>query len=57
MEDVEIKPIAERIDQGKISTGLTVIVVYALLSIYLMSPPVKRHFVRQAAYNSVVPLV
>ena len=49
----EIKPIAERIDQQKIATGLTVIVVYALLSIYLMSPPVKRHFARQAALDSV----
>jgi hypothetical protein len=48
-EDVEIKPIAERIDQQKITLGLTVILIYVLLSIYLMSPPVKRYFVRQAA--------
>jgi hypothetical protein len=51
-EDVEIKPIAERIDQQRISLGLSVIALYALLSIYLMSPPVKRHFARQAAFNS-----
>ena len=38
-ENVEIKPIAERIDQQKIATGLTVIVVYTFVSIYLMSPP------------------
>ena len=41
---LEIKPIAERIDQQKITLGLTVIFLYALLSIYLMSPPVKRYF-------------
>ncbi len=51
-EDVEIKSVRERIDQQKIATGLTVIVIYALLSIYLMSPPVKRHFARQAAINN-----
>ena len=39
LEEVEIKPIGERIDQQKIVTGVTVVVVYALLSIYLMSPP------------------
>jgi hypothetical protein len=47
-EDVEIKPIAERIDQQKITLGLTVILIYALLCIYLLSPPVKRYFARQA---------
>jgi hypothetical protein len=51
-ENVEIRPIGERIDQQKIVLGLTVIAVYALLSIYLMSPPVKRHFARQAAINA-----
>lgn len=56
MEDVEIKPISERLDQQKIATGLTVIVIYALLSIYLMSPPVKRHFARHAAYNNVTAI-
>ena len=50
--DVEIKPIAERIDQQKITLGLTIIFLYALLSIYLMSPPVKRYFARQAAFRN-----
>ncbi len=49
---MEIKPIAERIDQQKITLGLTVIFLYALLSIYLMSPPVKRYLVRQAALHN-----
>ena len=49
---MEIKPIAERIDQQKITGGLTVIFLYALLSIYLMSPPVKRYFARKAAFNN-----
>jgi hypothetical protein len=48
-EDVEIKPIAERIDQQKITLGLIVIMIYVLLSVYLMSPAVKRYFARQAA--------
>jgi hypothetical protein len=51
-ENVELKGVGERIDQQKIAMGLTVVVVYALLSIYLMSPPVKRHFARQAALAS-----
>ena len=32
------------------------ILLYALLSIYLMSPPVKRDFIRQATLDSV-PIV
>lgn len=48
VEDVEIKPIADRIDQQKLTMGLTVIGIYAVLCIYLLSPPVKRHFARQA---------
>jgi hypothetical protein len=57
VEDVEIKPIAERIDQQKITLGLVVIGIYVLLSIYLLSPPVKRHFAKQAFFASLqVPL-
>jgi hypothetical protein len=52
-EDVEIKPIVERIDHQKINGGLTVIGIYVLLSIYLMSPPVKKYFIRQTALASV----
>jgi hypothetical protein len=47
--DVEIKPIEERIDHQKINMGLTFIGVYVALSVYLLSPSVKRYFVRQAA--------
>lgn len=57
VEDVEIKPIAQRIDQQKITLGLTVIGIYALLCIYLLSPPVKRYFARQAFLsNAGMPL-
>jgi hypothetical protein len=47
--DIEIKSYTERINWDHISYGLTVILIYVILSIYLMSPPVKRHFARQAA--------
>jgi hypothetical protein len=56
-EDVVIKPISERIDQSKISVGLTVIFLYVLLSIYLMSPPVKKYFIRRQAMTSDLPLL
>jgi hypothetical protein len=52
-EDVVIKPMVERIDQGTINLGLTLIGVYVALSVYLMSPPVKRYFTRQAVLASV----
>ena len=51
-EDIVIKSVAERIDQQKLTTGLTVVFLYAVLSIYLMSPPVKRYFVRQSAFRN-----
>jgi hypothetical protein len=40
---VEIKPFEERIDTKKIELGIVVIVIYAALSLYLMSPSVKRY--------------
>jgi DNA-directed RNA polymerase subunit RPC12/RpoP len=49
VEDVEIKPIAERLDQQKITLGIIIIFIYAVFSIYLMSPPVKRYFARRPA--------
>jgi phage FluMu protein Com len=51
-EDMQIIPITERLRMDKIKGGLIVILLYVLLSIYLMSPPVKRYFIRQAALNS-----
>src|SRR5271165_5781683 len=56
LEDVQINPVTDRLDLQKIEGGLIVILLYALLSIYLMSPPVKRYFIRQAALDSV-PIV
>jgi len=50
-EDVQINPITDRLDLQRIEGGLIVILLYALLSIYLMSPPVKRYFIRQAALD------
>jgi hypothetical protein len=52
-EDVLIKPVVERMDQSSINSGLTLIAIYVALSIYLMSPPVKRYFTRQAALASI----
>ncbi len=57
LEDVEIKAIAQRIDQQSITLGLIVIGIYVVLCIYLMSPPVKRYFSRQAFFaNLDVPV-
>jgi hypothetical protein len=50
--DVQINPVTDRLDLQKIEGGLIVILLYTLLSIYLMSPPVKRYFIRQAALES-----
>jgi hypothetical protein len=48
-EGIEIKPLAERLDQERITLGLIIVLLYALLSVYLMSPPVKRYFSRRTA--------
>lgn len=45
--DVEIeyiKPLAERIDQQRITSGIAVLLAYAVISIYLLSPSVQRQF-------------
>ena len=52
-EDLQINPVTDRLDLQKIEGGLIVILLYAILSIYLMSPPVKRYFVRREAMSSV----
>jgi len=52
-EDLQINPITDRLDLQKIEGGLVVILLYAMLSIYLMSPPVKRYFIRREAMSSV----
>jgi len=51
-EDLQIVPIKDRLDLQKIEGGLIVILLYAMLSIYLMSPPVKRYIVRREAMAS-----
>jgi phage FluMu protein Com len=42
--DKAIKPFEERIDSQKIALGVALILVYAIVSLYLISPPVKRYF-------------
>ncbi|MGE3820343.1 MAG: hypothetical protein AB7I30_13095, partial [Isosphaeraceae bacterium] len=41
-----IKPLAERIDRQRISAGIAVLIGYAVISVYLLSPSVQRHFKR-----------
>jgi hypothetical protein len=41
--NMRIKPLEDRIDASRIATGIGLILVYALLSLYLLSPPVKRY--------------
>jgi hypothetical protein len=41
--DIAIKPLDERIDARSITIGITFIVIYAILSCYLISPPVKKY--------------
>ncbi len=43
------KPLEDRIDTRRITTGVTVLILYAGLSIYLMSPAVKRPMHRSSA--------
>jgi hypothetical protein len=47
-ESIGFIPIRDRLDWQRFNQGLIVIGIYVLLSIYLMSPPVKRCFVRQS---------
>lgn len=46
------KPLEDRIDTRRIATGVTVLILYAGLSVYLMSPAVKRPMHRSAAASS-----
>jgi hypothetical protein len=41
--NMRIKPLEDRIDASRIAAGIGLILVYALLSLYLISPPVKRY--------------
>jgi hypothetical protein len=42
--DEAIRPVAERLDTNSISIGITVLCLYAVLSVYLLSPQVNRYF-------------
>ena len=39
-----IRPMAERLDTQRITTGFVLLVLYAAISVYLLSPQVNRHF-------------
>jgi hypothetical protein len=41
--NTEIKPMEDRLDTRKIMVGIGLIVLYAVVSLYLISPPVKRY--------------
>jgi hypothetical protein len=45
--DIVIPSVVERLDTQSLGIGIALIVVYAAVSVYLISPPVKRYF-RQA---------
>jgi hypothetical protein len=46
---VKIKPLEERLDARRIQAGAGLLLVYAFLSLYLMSPPVKKYMHSRAA--------
>jgi LSD1 subclass zinc finger protein len=50
-----IKPYTERLDYTSITWGITILLVYAATTVYLMSSPVRRHFERahQAALTHI----
>jgi len=41
--NIEIRPFDKRIDWDRIKLGVTFILIYSALSLYLMSPPVKKY--------------
>lgn len=45
--DEAIKPVAERLDTSKITTGIILLVIYALVCIYLLSPQVQNRYNRK----------
>jgi hypothetical protein len=42
--DIEIKPNVERLDARSIEVGIILVGIYVMLSVYLMSPLVKKYF-------------
>jgi len=53
---VAITPFEERMDTRKITLGVGLIILYAGLSLYLMSPPVKRYFFHSRIEQGSLPL-
>lgn len=49
---VQIKPLEDRINTRRITLGISFLILYALLSVYLMSPAVKRPMHRASAAES-----
>ena len=47
--DVGIRPFEDRIDIQKITLGIGLILIYALLSLYLISPQVKKYVLHSRA--------
>jgi hypothetical protein len=45
-EDVIIRPVADQLDTNRLTLGLTVLGLYAAVSIYLLSPHVQKQFRR-----------
>ncbi|MDR3620781.1 MAG: hypothetical protein P4L85_15625 [Paludisphaera borealis] len=56
LSEWEIKPLVDRLDQQRITLGVVLIFLYAALSIYLNSPPVKRYFTRRQAQMQSISL-
>jgi hypothetical protein len=52
---IRIKSAEERIDVRPIQAGVGLLLVYALLSLYLMSPPVKKYIQSRAAREAFSP--
>jgi len=50
--DIQIKPFDERLDTRSLSLGVTLVVIYAGLSVYLMSPAVTKPIRRANAAAS-----
>ena len=42
--DLVIPSVVEKLDTQSLTVGISLIVVYAGVAIYLLSPPVRRHF-------------
>jgi hypothetical protein len=55
--NIEIKPFEQRMQeqQNTIALGIALVLVYAMVAVYLLSPPVKRYFHFRELRNSTMP--